>query len=51
MKNLMEIDGYKALIAFNPETDLFRGHRNRSFGQAVPVWPHLSRRTARDFPR
>ncbi len=25
MKNLMEIDGYKALIAFDPETNLFRG--------------------------
>ena len=25
MKNLMEIDGYKAVIAFDPETNLFRG--------------------------
>ena len=25
MKNVMEIDGYKALIAFDPETNLFRG--------------------------
>ena len=25
MKNVMEINGYKALIAFDPETNLFRG--------------------------
>ena len=25
MKNVMEIKGYKALIAFDPETNLFRG--------------------------
>ncbi len=25
MKNVMEIKGYKALIAFDPETDQFRG--------------------------
>lgn len=25
MKNLMEIDGYRAVIAFDPETNLFRG--------------------------
>lgn len=25
MKNLMEIEGYKAVIAYNPETNLFRG--------------------------
>ena len=25
MKNVMEIDGYKALIAFDPETNQFRG--------------------------
>ena len=25
MKNLMEIDGYKAVVAFDPETNLFRG--------------------------
>jgi predicted HicB family RNase H-like nuclease len=25
VKNLMEIEGYKALIAFDPETNLFRG--------------------------
>ena len=25
MKNVMEIEGYKALIAFDPETSLFRG--------------------------
>lgn len=25
MKNVMEVNGYKALIAFDPETNLFRG--------------------------
>ena len=25
MKNLMEIDGYKAVIAYDPQTNLFRG--------------------------
>ena len=25
MKNVMEINGYKAVIAFDPETNLFRG--------------------------
>ena len=25
MKNVMEVDGYKALIAFDPETSRFRG--------------------------
>ncbi len=25
MKNVLEIDGYKAIIAFDPETSLFRG--------------------------
>lgn len=25
MKNVMEINGYKALIAFDPDTNLFRG--------------------------
>ena len=25
MKNIMEIDGYKALIAFDPDTNQFRG--------------------------
>jgi predicted HicB family RNase H-like nuclease len=25
MKNAMEINGYKALIAFDPDTNLFRG--------------------------
>lgn len=25
MKNVMEIDGYKALIAFDPDTSQFRG--------------------------
>ena len=25
MKNMMEIDGYKALIAFDPDTNQFRG--------------------------
>ena len=25
MKNVMEINGYEALIAFDPETNLFRG--------------------------
>ena len=25
MKNVMDINGYKALIAFDPETNLFRG--------------------------
>ncbi len=25
MKNVMDIKGYKALIAFDPDTNLFRG--------------------------
>ena len=39
MKNVMEIKGYKALIAFDPETNRFRGETSTSMEGLTSTQP------------